>query len=105
MRTNIKLFGLFTLVVALSACGGGGTSPNPPPVSPNTWTWVSGSDTGWQWGTYITKGTANPLSVPGARYGAVSWIDSSGKLWLFGGEGLDSGSSHSYLNDLWKYTQ
>jgi hypothetical protein len=36
-----------------------------------------------------------PHSVPGARDSAVSWIDKSNNLWLFGGSGL--------LNDLWKF--
>jgi N-acetylneuraminic acid mutarotase len=42
--------------------------------------------------------------VPGARYAANSWIDSSGNLWLFGGYGYDSTSSVGKLNDLWRYT-
>ena len=69
----------------------------------NEWTWVSGSDIGNQAGTYGTKGTADPSNVPGARHSAVSWLDSSGKLWLFGGGGYDSGSSGGELNDLWEY--
>jgi hypothetical protein len=34
----------------------------------------------------------------------VSWIDSSGNFWLFGGNGLDSNSVYGYLNDVWEYT-
>jgi N-acetylneuraminic acid mutarotase len=67
------------------------------------WTWVSGSDSGDQAGIYGTKGTADPSNVPGARVGAASWIDSQGKLWLFGGWGLDSANIQGYLNDLWNY--
>jgi N-acetylneuraminic acid mutarotase len=67
------------------------------------WTWVSGSDSGDQAGIYGTKGTADPTNVPGARSGAVSWIDSQGKLWLFGGLGIDSALWQGPLNDLWKY--
>ena len=33
----------------------------------------------------------------------MSWLDSSGKLWLFGGFGYDSGWQRCGLNDLWKY--
>ena len=34
----------------------------------------------------------------------MSWIDASGNLWLFGGDGYDSvGTQDEYLNDLWKY--
>ena len=67
------------------------------------WTWVSGGNTGGQAGTYGTKGTADAANVPGGRYKAVSWIDSSGRLWLFGGNGFDSDASLSDLNDLWKF--
>ncbi len=67
------------------------------------WTWVSGSDTGDQIGTYGTKGTADSLNVPGGRLGAVSWIDPQGKLWLFGGYGFDSAGNKGWLNDLWEY--
>jgi N-acetylneuraminic acid mutarotase len=67
------------------------------------WTWVSGSNTVNQSGTYGTQGTAALTNVPGARDAALSWIDSSGRAWLFGGYGRDSAGSLGYLNDLWKY--
>jgi N-acetylneuraminic acid mutarotase len=67
------------------------------------WTWVSGANTVDQAGIYGTKGTADPSNVPGARRGAASWIDSQGKLWLFGGVARDSGGNRGYINDLWKY--
>jgi hypothetical protein len=34
----------------------------------------------------------------------VTWADSSGNLWLFGGHGLDSTATAGVLNDLWKFT-
>ncbi len=43
-------------------------------------------------------------NVPGARYSASSWIDSSGNLWLFGGYGDDSTGAVGKLNDLWQYS-
>ena len=67
------------------------------------WTWVSGSSARDQAGTYGTLGTADPSNVPGGRWGAVSWIDPQGQLWLFGGEGLDKTGARGDLNDLWKY--
>lgn len=68
------------------------------------WTWISGSHTVDQGGVYGTKGTAGPANVPGARWGATSWIDSNGKLWLFGaGLGYDSTGRSGRLNDLWKF--
>ena len=69
----------------------------------NEWTWVSGSSTGYQAGIYGTKGTAASSNIPGARVSAVSWLDSSSKLWLFGGSGHDSAADFGILNDLWKY--
>lgn len=72
--------------------------------SPGTglWTWMGGSaDTG-QYGIYGTLGTPAPGNVPGARSGAASWTDGSGKRWLFGGVG-NAATSAGYLNDLWKY--
>jgi hypothetical protein len=68
-----------------------------------TWTWMSGSNTGNASGVYGTLSTAAASNVPGGREGSVSWIDSSGNLWLFGGMGYDSTGTPGYLNDLWRY--
>ncbi|WP_421879747.1 T9SS type A sorting domain-containing protein [Marinoscillum sp.] len=67
------------------------------------WTWVSGSHTVNSSGNYGSKGIPNSTNIPGARESSVSWIDSSGDLWLFGGYGYDGAGSRSYLNDLWKW--
>ena len=42
-------------------------------------------------------------NIPGARSYAASWVDSSGNLWLFGGNGFDGGETVGYLNDLWEF--
>ena len=68
------------------------------------WTWMSGSNTINQAGTYGTEGAAAPSNTPGARDGAVSWTDTSGNFWLFGGYGYDSTGTKLELNDLWKYS-
>ena len=34
-------------------------------------------------GVYGTQGVASSSNIPGARYYAVSWIDSNNILWLF----------------------
>ena len=73
--------------------------------SPTTgqWTWVGGPSTTNSAGTFGTLGTESAGNWPSARYGAVSWKDSAGNIWLFGGYGVDSaGSTAAYLNDLWK---
>ncbi len=71
------------------------------------WTWVSGSNTigvnGDLYGVYGTLGVAAAGNVPGGRYTAVSWIDSSGNLWLFGGQGVDATGTWGHLNDLWEF--
>ena len=54
------------------------------------WTWMSGSNQTNQKGSYGIKGQASSTNVPGARYGAVSWLDSKNDLWLFGGYGHSS---------------
>jgi hypothetical protein len=72
------------------------------------WTWVGGSDNINQAGVYGTLGVASATNWPGSRQGAVTWVDATGTVWLFGGNGYDSSASYivnpnnSYLNDLWK---
>jgi N-acetylneuraminic acid mutarotase len=68
-----------------------------------TWEWVSGSNATDAHGVYGTQGVASASNVPGARDWAVSWTDSSGNLWLFGGTGLSSSGTVGALNDLWKF--
>ncbi|HEX4151523.1 MAG TPA: kelch repeat-containing protein [Steroidobacteraceae bacterium] len=68
------------------------------------WTWMSGSQTYLASGTYGTEGVAAPGNVPGARTGAVSWTDSAGSLWLFGGQGhAPLSPAPPSFNDLWKF--
>jgi len=82
-----------------------------PSTTGNTgeWTWMGGSGTvqsgsSGQTGVYGTLGVAAPGNIPAGRDSAVSWIDASGNLWLFGGEGEDSTGNNGPFNDLWKYT-
>jgi N-acetylneuraminic acid mutarotase len=74
--------------------------------SPGTglWTWVSGGNADNASGVYGTQGATSASNVPGARYSASSWADSSGNLWLFGGHGYDSTGAVGDLNDLWEYS-
>jgi hypothetical protein len=68
--------------------------------SAGEWTWMNGSNLSNQAGTYGTQGTPAAGNVPGARSGAIGWIDASGNLWLFGG----AGDGYNDFNDLWKYS-
>jgi N-acetylneuraminic acid mutarotase len=71
--------------------------------STNQWTWINGSNVGSARGDYGTKGVSASSNVPGARMNAISWIDSTNNLWLFGGTGIDSNNQNKVLNDLWKF--
>ena len=77
-------------------------------IASGQWTWVSGSNfyqRRIQNGNYGTLNTAAwQQTSRGRGIAAVSWIDASGNLWLFGGEGNDSTGAFGYLNDLWEYS-
>jgi hypothetical protein len=69
------------------------------------WTWMSGSDWPNEPGDHGVQGVPDPQNVPGARSAGVSWIDSEGNFWLFGGEGYygQEGYDPDALNDLWRF--
>ena len=79
-------------------CSPSGVSPAP---ASTQWTWMAGSQTQDLIGSYGTVGV--PGGFPGARYGAASWADGAGNLWLFGGDAVVSSSAVGFFNDLWKY--
>ncbi len=66
------------------------------------WTWMSGSNMPAQTTTYGTQGTPAITNIPGCRDGAVGWADTSGNLWLFGGEQVYCVGMGDF-NDLWEY--
>lgn len=81
--------------------------------SSGEWLWLGGSSTipacssaasfcGVQ-GVYGTLGMPDAGNVPGGRVHAVSWTDSNGNFWLFGGAGYDGNGSDGILNDLWEF--
>lgn len=83
-------------------------TPNASAGQPGTWIWVKGSDTRGQNGLYGDELFPFKTLVtwsPGGRRGTMSWVDASGELWLFGGQGYDSTSTtgNGYLNDMWRY--
>jgi len=82
--------------------------------STSEWAWMAGSNApihssvsspfAGQPGVYGTLGMPAAGNTPGGRYGASSWTDGSGNLWLFGGWGLDAdGNLYSFPNDLWDF--
>ncbi|MEO8405156.1 MAG: kelch repeat-containing protein [Chitinophagaceae bacterium] len=68
----------------------------------NQWTWINGSSVANSYGVYGTKGVAASTNQPGARRGSAGWIDASGNLCMYGGEGYSSSAS-GRLSDIWKY--
>jgi len=76
--------------------------------STNLWTWVNGSSAtnapGIYGGTTPATVVPSPSNAPGARRSSISWMDTFGNLWLFGGSGVDANGTFGELNDLWRYT-
>jgi len=103
-RTFAPLY-LLPVLIALTGCGSSNTNSSPTlttptPKSVNQWTWVSGSNTTNATGVYGTLGVGAASNVPGSRESVVSWTDSSGNLWLFGGGSIIGGMN---MNDLWEF--
>jgi Galactose oxidase, central domain/Kelch motif len=82
----------------------------------NDWTWIDGGKAAGNAGqpVYGLFATTPPTTIPnpftntpGTRYGAAGWTDSSGNLFLFGGDGFElSGSTtpdtlDAPMNDMW----
>jgi N-acetylneuraminic acid mutarotase len=86
----------------------GGT--NAVQVTCSEWTWIGGYDIGTvpvvtavSYGVYGALGTAAASNWPGARDSQMSWTDSQGRFWMFGGLGIDSSGNTGELSDLWMY--
>lgn len=73
-------------------------------IAANQWIWVKGPGVPNQPGIYGVQGVPSAINNPGARaWGAATWTDPDGNLWLFGGSGIDDDGEHGRLNDLWRY--
>jgi N-acetylneuraminic acid mutarotase len=83
----------------------------------NEWVWMGGSSTMscgligitaygsgcGEPGVYGKLGVPATGNIPGGRQAALTWTDSTGHFWLFGGEGYDVNGLRGILNDLWEY--
>jgi N-acetylneuraminic acid mutarotase len=80
------------------------------------WTWMGGSNTPTSncptiegnitcgsAGVYGTEGTAGAGNWPGGRYSDATWVDSAGRLWMYGGWGIDAENQVGILGDLWAF--
>ncbi len=68
------------------------------------WTWMTGtkykSD---ELAVYGTLGVSAPTNTPGARIYHSTWVDSTDRLWFFGGSAHDINGDFGMMNDLWNY--
>ncbi len=70
----------------------------------NQWAWIKGPGITNQFGVYGVQGVPSITNYPGCRaFGALTWVDTAGNLWLFSGNGYAS-TNAGYLNDLWMYS-
>ncbi|MBL8266428.1 MAG: hypothetical protein JNL55_08605 [Steroidobacter sp.] len=72
-------------------------------LTTHQWTWLSGSNTNSVAGVYGSQGLSAASNAPGARYSSISWVDSDGRYWMFGGHGANDSGAFSDMNDLWQY--
>jgi N-acetylneuraminic acid mutarotase len=72
-------------------------------VFAQNWTWMKGPTIINTNGIYGTMGISSPTTYPGSRHGCPTWVDASGRLWVFGGEGHPAIGPLAWLNDLWRY--
>ena len=115
---DLATAGTYPVVVTNPTPGGGSSAAAGFSVTnvlaTGEWAWIGGSSTigssctpsGGQCGhagVYGTLGTPAAGNIPGSRDGASSWTDSSGNLWLFGGEGFEANGHFGDLNDLWEF--
>lgn len=64
------------------------------------WTWMHGSSVPNSLAVFGTQGVPAPANTPGGiGFGASTWTDAAGNLWLYGG---DNGTAAPY-GDLWKF--
>lgn len=71
-------------------------------VNTNQWTWMSGDNFCCTRSKYGIKGVTTSTNMPGAREDGISWVDTTGNFWLFGGV-ANAYSGGGTFNDLWKY--
>lgn len=72
--------------------------------SGGNWTWEKGSSSKDPAPVYGTQNVAAAANTPSGRFGGVSWYDSTGTAWIYGGTGNMSTGSRYVSAELWKYT-
>jgi N-acetylneuraminic acid mutarotase len=109
LLSGIFACGLFAFTTAALPC-------RAQTINSYEWTWMGGSDSictdncgdleYGHLGVYGMLGVPAPGNLPGSRFGAVTWTDKNGNLWLFGGQGVFDVVHGSYgnFNDLWEFS-
>ena len=93
--------------LSCTIAGGGGTMPaaNVSTVVISCdleWTWKSGSQAADPPAFYGTKGFADAANAPSGLAYSATWVDRTGKLWLFGGLASMYGTT-PYADNMWCY--
>jgi hypothetical protein len=78
--------------------GGGGTVPKSCPSTSSAGYGYCG-----RFGSYGTEYEPALANFPGGRQAGTSWVDVSGNLWLFGGDGYGAQGYLGSPNDLWQF--
>jgi hypothetical protein len=65
------------------------------------WAWMGGSATANTPGKYGAAYQFGTTGAPGSRASAAVSTDSTGRLWIYGGQGYDSAGNSGFLDDLW----
>ncbi len=66
----------------------------------NEWRWIGGVQPEAAAGNYGPLGVPSATYLPPSRYEQCIWVDSSGAMWMFGGEG---NTPYDMFNDVWKF--
>ncbi len=91
MRLTRKIYFIVIVILVSDFC-----------LSQN-WVWKHITDSVATKGYFGTKGIGTAITRPGTRNIGVTWTDSLGNFWLFGGTGYASTSTSGELGDMWKY--
>ncbi len=74
-------------------------------ITANQWMFIKGDFSTFVGGEYGSLGIPDETNKPGSREESVSWTDSLGNLWMFGGESYPMNSNVTYFhNDVWKFS-
>lgn len=66
------------------------------------WFWVGGWNKGDCYGSWGSKKVKSPQNMISARYGYSMSVDSTGNIWIYGGE-RNNGTIRYAFNDIWRW--